>query len=317
VQTKSNVSAAVVVQMVLLGAIWGGAFTLIKVLVDGLSPIEIAVGRLLAGALAVAIWLHVRGMLRVPPPALLAPIALLAVLDTVAPYALVGWAESHIDSGAAAVLISTMPLFTVAFAAALLPSERAGGTKLAGVGIGFAGVLVMVGSPRTFTGSTLAGQLAVVGAASSYALGALYARRLLTRIDAPNLVASKLALGAAVAAVAMAGRGQGAALLELSPSHAAALLTLGIVCTGISFVMYFRVVAVTGSVGGSTVTYIIPAFGLLFGALFLGETIEPRTIGGMALIAAGVATVMYLPGIEQAAVWRRLRPAAAAQERCV
>lgn len=293
---NTTVTPTTIGLIVVLGAIYGSAFTLIKVLIDDLTPLEMAAGRLALGALAIIVVLAARGAVALPSRTLLVPIAILAALDTLIPYALVGWAESHIESGTAAVLISAMPLFTVAFAAALGDEHITGG-RLAGVAIGFAGVLVLVGSPAAFRDSDAAGQIAVVGAAASYAAGALYARRLLTRINAANLVASKLVIGAALAAMATVGAGQGSGLTELSANHVAALVMLGVVCTGLSFVLYFRLVAQAGSVAGSTVTYIIPAFGLFFGGLFLGEAIHPRTIGGLALIAAGVSTVMYGPSL--------------------
>lgn len=298
---NTSVSPATFVLIIVLGAIFGSAFTLIKVLIDVLSPVEMAAARLALGALAIVAVLAARGALSLPGRALLAPIAILAALDTLVPYALVGWAESHIDSGAAAVLISAMPLFTVAFAAALLPDERVTGGRLTGIAIGFAGVLVMVGSPAAFRDSEVTGQLAVVGAAASYAAGALYARRLMKRIDTASLVASKLVIGAILASAVTFGAGQGGGLLDLNAGEAAALLTLGVVCTGLSFALYFRLVATAGSVAASTVTYVIPAFGLIFGALFLEETIHPRTIGGLALIVAGVAVVMYGPALAHAA----------------
>lgn len=297
---NTNITPGTILLIVVLGAIFGSAFTLIKVLIDDLTPLEMAAGRLALGALAIIAVLAARGALAMPSRALLVPIAVLAALDTLIPYALVGWAESHIDSGAAAVLISAMPLFTVAFAAGL-GDERISGGRLVGVGIGFAGVMVLVGSPAAFRESDALGQLAVIGAAASYAAGALYARRLLTRINGANLVASKLVVGAGLAAVATAAAGQGGGLTQLSASHAAALVALGVVCTGLSFVLYFRLVAQAGSVAGSTVTYVIPAFGLLFGGLFLDEAIQARTIGGLALIGVGVATVMYGPSLACAA----------------
>jgi len=85
-------------------------------------------------------------------------------------------------------------------------------------------------------------------------------------------------------------------------------VTLGALCTGVSFVLYFRMVASAGSVAGSTVTYVIPAFGLLFGALFLDESIAPRTFAGMALIARGVAGVMYASALEALLARLRARP---------
>lgn len=299
------VSTSTVMQLVALGAIWGGAFTLIKVLTDEMSPLEIAAGRLALGALAVAAVLRVRRELQWAPRALLLPVAGVAVLDTLVPYTLVGWAGSRIDSGTAAVLISAMPLFTVMFAAAVFPGENVGPARLMGIAVGFAGVLTLVGHPAAFSESEALGQLAVVGAAASYAAGALYARTLLKRVDAANFTATKLAIGAALASIAMVAVGDGGGLGSLGARDAAAIATLGVLCTGVSFVMYFRVVAAVGSVAASTVTYIIPVFGLLFGVVLLGESIEGRTLAGMALIILGVAGVMYAPWFESLRTLRR------------
>jgi drug/metabolite transporter (DMT)-like permease len=294
-----------VVQIITLGAIWGGAFTLIKVLVDELSPLEIAAGRLTLGALAVFAFLQIRGRLRWPGADLLIPIGTVAVLDTLVPYTLVGWAESRIESGSAAVLISAMPLFTVLFASATRRGECIGPLRLAGIAVGFAGVLLLVGSPSVIRNAGAAGQLAVVGAAASYALGAIYARTLLGRADAPNLTAVKLAIGAGVASALVVITGGGGEFVALGRGDAAALLMLGVVCTGLAFVLYFRIVAQVGSVAASTVTYVIPVFGLMFGVVLLDEPIGIRTVAGMAVIVLGVATVMYGPLLES--VTERIR----------
>jgi drug/metabolite transporter (DMT)-like permease len=288
----------VIAQLVLLGAIWGGAFTLIKILVDDLSPLEIAAGRLALGAAAVIVVFRIRHQLRMPARDLIAPIALVAAADTLIPYVLVGWAEARIDSGAAAVLISIMPMFTVLFAAATMRDEVVGPARLGGIAVGFVGVLMLVGGPSALLASTAIGQIAVIAAAASYAAGSLYARQLLKRTDAANLTAAKLTIGATIAFVAMLATGGGGGLLALDAGNAVSLSVLGVVCTGISFVMYFRLVSRVGSVGASTVTYIIPVFGLLFGALTLGETIEAGTLAGMTLIISGVAGVMYAPWFE-------------------
>jgi drug/metabolite transporter (DMT)-like permease len=293
-------SLSIAGQIILLGAIWGGAFTLIKVLVDTLSPLEIASGRLALGAIAVLAVITMRGTLRWPGFQLLLPIAVVAMLDTLVPYTLVGWAESRIHSGSAAVLISAMPLFTVVFASMTTQDENIGPARLAGIATGFAGVLMLVGSPDTLLHSGAAGEIAVVGAAASYAAGSLYARRLLKRVDVANLTAVKLTIGAALASLATAVTARGDGFAALDTGEVAALITLGVLCTGLSFVLYFRIVADAGSVVASTVTYVIPVFGLLFGTLFLDESIDQRTFASMALIAAGVATVMYAPIVENA-----------------
>lgn len=302
---ESTVTPSIIIQIIALGAIWGSAFTLIKVLIHELSPDEIAAGRLTLGALPVLAFLSLRGALRWPGRDLLLPIAALAILDTLAPYMLVGWAESRIESGAAAVLISAMPLFTVVFAAATIRGESVGPARLAGIAAGFGGVVLLVGSPAALRDSGALGQIAVLGAAASYAAGALYARTLLRRIDATNLTGAKLATGATLASAVVLSTSSGGGLVTINGEDAAALAMLGVLCTGVSFVLYFRIVAGIGSVGASTVTYVIPVFGLLFGALVLDESIGARTLAGMALIVMGVAAVMYGQKLEQAAVQLR------------
>lgn len=299
--TNSTNSMSVTAQLVVLGAMWGGAFTLIKFLVHHISPLEMAAARLALGALAVFALLIVRGRLRLPGAGLILPIAVVAALDTLIPYTLVGFAESRIDSGTAAVLISTMPLFTVVVATVVLRQETAGPARIAGMAVGFFGVLVLFGRPSADSSAGIIGQLAVIAAAACYAAAAFRARNLLQRIDPANFTAAKLALGAALAAVAMATLGEGEGLASLSPGPATALLALGAVCTGMAFVLYFRIVAAAGSVGASMVTYIIPVFALLFGAVTLGEDIRPETLAGMALIVAGVAFVIYSGRLESMA----------------
>jgi drug/metabolite transporter (DMT)-like permease len=243
----------------------------------------------------VAAVLLVRRQFCWPGRDLLIPIGIVATLDTLIPYTLVGWAESRIESGTAAVL-----------------KEKVGPARLAGIGIGFLGVLTMIGGPSALMESGAAGQIAVIGAAASYAVGALYARTLLSRVDAANFTVTKLTIGAGLASIATLAMGEGGGFPAMEPSDVAALATLGMVSTGIAFVLYFRIVQGIGSVGASTVTYIIPMFALLFGTMFLDETIETETVAGMALIVSGVAAVMYAPWVE-AAVRRAIhRPRAVA-----
>jgi drug/metabolite transporter (DMT)-like permease len=302
---KATIPVHVAVTLVVLGAMWGGAFTLMKVLVDELSAVEMAAGRLFLGSLAVGCAMALLGQLRWPRRELLAPIGVVALLDTLIPYMLVGWAQTRIDSGAAAVLISAMPLFTVIFAGILLRQEAIGAARVIGIALGFAGVLTMLGGPSALQGSSAVGQLAVLGAAAAYAAGALYARRLLTRVEAAPFTMAKLAIGAVLAAGTTAVSGEGASLFSLGWQKNLALVTLGVASTGLSFVLYFRVVTRVGTIAASTVTYIIPVFALVFGALFLDEAVGANKLGGMALIASGVAGVMYGPVLDSA--FRRIR----------
>jgi drug/metabolite transporter (DMT)-like permease len=170
----------------------------------------------------------------------------------------------------------------------------------------------MMGDPTALGEFDTVAQFAVIAAAASYAVGALYARSLLGRMDAANFTVTKLGIGAVLAAAATLATGGGSGFFALSGSDALALGVLGVVCTGVTFVLYFRVVAGIGSVGASTVTYLIPLFALVFGATFLDEAITRETVAGMALIISGVAAVMFGPALEgtaQNAFRRQLAPA--------
>jgi drug/metabolite transporter (DMT)-like permease len=292
--TPTQARTSDILLLVALAGVWGSAFTIIKVLLDDLSPAEIAAGRLALGAIAMIALLRLSGPLRLPAASLIAPITLLSLLDTVIPYLLVGYAEGRIHSGTASVLISAMPLFTVLVAAGVLPDERLSASRIAGIAVGFGGVVLLAGSPSIGEGGRL-GALAMVGAAASYGAGVVLARVLLRRIDAMALTAYKLLAGAGVAWSITAAAGDGGGFAALDARGIALLAVLGVVSTGISFAAYFRIVQRIGSVRASTVTYVIPVFGLLFGALTLGESIHATTLAGMTLIIGGVATVMYAP----------------------
>jgi drug/metabolite transporter (DMT)-like permease len=221
---------------------------------------------------------------------------LLVILDSVVPHSLIAWAELSIDSGLASVLISTMPMFTVAFAALALPDERLSVQGLLGLGVGFLGVIVLTsGGIFQISSSGTLSMLAVVAAAASYGVAAVYARILMRRADPLALTGTKLALGVPIAlALTLVVEGvpdYGSLSLEGS----LALAALGILSTGIAFVLYFWLVSSAGSVYASLVTYIVPVVGLSLGWAVLGEEIGLSTALGAALIALGVAGVMHHP----------------------
>ncbi len=125
------------VVLVVLGGLFGAAFLFMKVLVDEIAPVEIVAGRLALGALVVFAIMAARGKTLRFDPATVAKVSLLALLDSVIPFTLIAWAETRIDSGIASVLVSTMPVFTVLAATAVLPDERLAPARLLGIPLGF------------------------------------------------------------------------------------------------------------------------------------------------------------------------------------
>lgn len=282
--------------LLLLGALFGSAFLYVKVIVEDVSPTETVAGRLFLGALTLSLLLIALRRFPRLSPSTVSGAAALVVLDSIIPHTLIAWAEVRIDSGIASVLISTMPLFTVFFAAVALPDERLGPRGLFGLASGFAGVVVLAGSGiLDITASNTLGMLAVVGGAASYGMAAVFARSLL-RSQAPlELTGLKLVVGAGIA-FALTFVVDGAPDYgALSTEGVFAMVALGILSTGVAFAIFFWFVQTEGSIKASLVTYVVPVAGLLLGWLVLGEQIGINTAIGTVLIALGVAGVMYHP----------------------
>ncbi|MFB3052336.1 MAG: DMT family transporter [Dehalococcoidia bacterium] len=275
-----------------LGAIWGASFLFIKVIVDETSPLEVTEGRLFFGALAVGVVMVMRKTPVRRPPALSFKVAVWALVGIVIPFILIAWAEEHIDSGTASVLNSSMPLFTVLFAAIFLIEEQLTPARVAGLGIGLVGVIVLTGGDvYDLRDSTVLSQLAVVGAAACYGAGAVYARSLLKEDDPVGLTGGQLVLGTLLVLPIMLVV-RGTPDYSLSVEAWLSLLALGVLGTGIAIIIYLWLVDNVGSVRSSLVTYIIPVVGLFLGWAVLNESIGVNTVLGCALIIVGVAAVM-------------------------
>jgi drug/metabolite transporter (DMT)-like permease len=286
--------ARILAALIALGVLFGTSFLCVKVLVGDLAPMQVVAGRLTLAAAGVLAVMAVRGSRPQLSGKLLISVNVLGVLDGVLPSLLIAAAETRIESGLASVLVSTMPLFTVFIAGAVLPDERLSSRKLAGLFVGFAGVIVLGGRDALDFGSEDSlGQLAVIGAACSLGAAGVFARILLKNGDPLELTGLKLAASAPIAivlAVVINGVPESG---SLSAGGIGALLLLGLVNTGPGRVLYFWIVQKSGSVSASLVTYIMPVAGLLLGWLVLGEHISAATVGGMALIMAGVVVVMF------------------------
>ena len=270
-----------------LATIWGASFMLIKVGVrGGLEPSTLVFLRLLLGALTLApvvlarvggeeAWRQLRSAA--------GPLALTGAVNSAIPIWSLSWAETRIDSGLAAVIQASAPLFTALLALAFVRSERVRGARLAGLLVGFAGVTLLVGVQPE--GKVTAG-LAVVFSAVCYAVAALYAARALRHVS--PLVTALGALSAATLLMAPGGIAQwpGAAP---SAKVLAAVVVLGIVGTGVAYVLYYGLLAGPGASYSILVTYLVPAIALGYGVLLLDEPLTAAALGGLGLVLLGVA----------------------------
>jgi drug/metabolite transporter (DMT)-like permease len=286
---------AVPLALVALGTIWGSAFILMKVLVDEISPAQIVAARLTLGATVLLAALALTGRFRLPAPGLVPPVALLCVIDNMIPNTLVAWSETRIDGGTASVLMSTMPLFTTVFAMTAL-KEGIHPLRVAGLALGFVGVMVVSnGHILDIRSDGGVGMVAVVGAACSHAVAAIYTKVLLSRDDPLRLTTWKLTSGAVMTLPLVLITQGGGAYNSMSAEAILCLAILGVMATGLAYSLYIWVVGAAGAVQASLVTYIIPVAGLALSWLVLGEEIGLITLAGTAVIVAGVASAMFGP----------------------
>jgi drug/metabolite transporter (DMT)-like permease len=267
-----------------LAAIWGSSFMLIEIALRDLDPATVILLRVGSAAVALAVYVPLAGMSFAPLRPLVWPLALMGVLNTALPFYLITWGQQYIDSGLAAILNASAPLFTALLALAVDQAQRVTGLRLAGVILGFGGIVALVGFEPEGGQRAVLGSLAVVAASACYALGALYAGKRFAGL--PPLLVAVGTLGWAT-------------LLTLPPGLAAAssfgwetllsVLFLGIAATAVGYLLYFGLIAGAGASRAILVTYLVPSMALVYGAVFLDEEVSALALGGLALVLAGVA----------------------------
>ncbi|HEX8940389.1 MAG TPA: DMT family transporter [Candidatus Limnocylindrales bacterium] len=276
----------------LLGAIWGSSFLFIKIGVETLPPFVLVAFRLCFGTLLLA---AVVGAARQPLPrdaATLRHLLVLAVLNIVVPFSLITWGEQTIDSGLASILNATMPLFTIVIAALFLGEEPMTVNRLAGLVVGFAGVIVLVSRDIGASGGLgqTSGQLAVALAALSYATATVYARHHVRQVRPMVLALGQVGLALPIVGV-LAVLTEAPWHVALRPDALVAVAWLGVLGSGVAYLISFRLLVRWDATRVSLVTYLLPAAGVALGAIFLGEALDPRVLLGAGLVVGGVALV--------------------------
>jgi drug/metabolite transporter (DMT)-like permease len=272
-----------------LAAVWGASYLFIKVAVDEIEPAPMmAVRTLLAAAvlLGYVVWRFGRERAARELRDAWRHCLVLGVLNAALPFWLIAWGEQHIDSGLAAVVQASVPIFNALLILRFLPHERLGRTQALGLAIGILGVGVVTGIHPEGGGLAVVGALAVVLSSLSYASGGVYGQRAVSGTPGPVLAAgSMLVAGIVLTPLALFQLPDALPSLEATAS----LLALSLLGTALAQLILFRVLALHGSARLSLVTYLMPGFALVYGALILDERIGIATIVGLALILGGVA----------------------------
>ncbi len=272
-----------------LTILWGTAFAINEVALASFPPALIVAGRVTVAAAVLYVFMRANGVALPRTPRAWRPMLVLAVFGNLLPFQLVASAQQHIQSSMAGVLMAIMPLFVLTLAHFFVPGARLTPSRVAGFVIGFAGVVFVIG-PDALSGvadnAALWGALAVLGAALSYAINSIYARRL--GAANPIQLSADMMLAASVLMIPASAHDVPWTMVPSSTSIAA-LLVLGLFSTGFATVLYFRVIQGPGPTFLSLVNYLVPAWAVLAGAWFLDETLALPAYLGLALILCGIA----------------------------
>jgi drug/metabolite transporter (DMT)-like permease len=279
-------------RIAVLALLWGSGFLWIKLALTGLSPVHLTLVRCALGALTL-LGLAFAARQRLPRDGRTwARLIVAAFFCNALPFALFGIGERTVDSGVAGVMNATTPLWSLLIGVALGTERRLNPARLLGLALGFAGIVVIF-APWQQSGLMSTGALALLGAGLSYAIAFAYMARKLPPDGAPlALSAAQLMTATALTALALPVADTAP---HLTLTAVVAVTILGIFGTGITFYLNYRILSDEGPTAAATVGYLLPVVSVALGALFLGEPLSLRVVGGMAVVLVAVGLTRWQP----------------------
>lgn len=272
-----------------LSLLWGGSFLFNELALAGLPAITIVWGRVALAAVLLMLVVRLSGQ-GTPTRRVWPALAVMGVLNNLVPFTLFVLAQGQITGALASVLNATTPLFTVLVAHLATSDERLTGAKAAGVGLGFAGVVVMM------VGEDLGGELlailACLGAALSYGLAGVWGRRFRAAGVTPlQTAAGVVTCSSVILTPVWLVVDLPWAIVWPGWSPVLAVVALATLSSAVAYLIFFRILARAGATAISLVTFLIPFSAAGLGWLVLGEELEPRHFAGLALILGGLALI--------------------------
>ncbi|MGH3406434.1 MAG: DMT family transporter [Streptosporangiaceae bacterium] len=279
----------------LLGLIWGSSFLWIKLSDRGFSPVETTLGRLALGAVVLWLVMLIR-RITVPRSAKLwVHIAVAALFANAVPYLLFAVAEQSLNSSTAGIINATTPLLTVILALAVRHQTKLTGWQAAGLLVGFIGAVLIFAPWSIASGLASSGALECLAAAISYAISYIYMDRFLANRGLNPIALSACQLLAASVMLALALTVSGIRAPHFTAVSVAAVAVLGVIGTGIAYVLNYQIIASDGATVASTVTFLPPVVAIVLGVAILDESVDGPTLAGIVLVLAGVALTRGRP----------------------
>jgi drug/metabolite transporter (DMT)-like permease len=274
---------------VLLAATWGCSFWWIKLGLDVLAPVQVAFVRLAIGATALLLVCAITGTRLPRRLGTWRHLVVLGFIWNAVPFTLFALGETHVSSVLAGLINGAVPLTTLAVILLAYREERPTAEMIAGLALGFAGLLVVVGVWQGLGGGEWLGVAAIVVAVICYGLAIPYTRRYLTGLPEGGLALTTGQIVCAALMLLPLGLAGGAPHGSISLEPVLGMLGLGALGSGIAFVMNFQVIREAGPSTASTATYLIPLFAIVVGVAFLGEHVSWNEPVGGLIVLIGVA----------------------------
>jgi drug/metabolite transporter (DMT)-like permease len=279
------------VQLFFLSILWGGSFFFSKVALVELKPFTVVFGRVFIAAIALNIVVRATGHRLPTSLKMWVSFFVMGVLNNLLPFSLIFWGQTQISSSLASILNATTPVWAVLLAHFLTTDERLTPNRISGVIFGMIGVLFMIGfDALQGLGSDVIAQLAVVGAALSYACAGIYGKRFK---ETPAVVtATGQITGTTLMMIPIVIIFDKPWLLPMPGSNAwEALLGLALLSTALAYIIYFRLLSSAGATNLLLVTFLIPVSAILLGTIILGEQLDIQYFVGMGFISLGLIAI--------------------------
>jgi drug/metabolite transporter (DMT)-like permease len=283
-----------------LGFLWGSSYLWIKIGLESLPPLTLISGRLVLGAAFLAAVVAVARQPLPREPRMYGHLLVMAIVNIVLPFTLITVGEQSIDSALASILNATVPLTVIVLAPLFLPDEGITIPKVAGLSVGFAGVILLVAPGLVnLSDADLTGELMMIGSSICYGVGNVYSKRnvhgLRPMIPALFQVTFAAAIVIPLALVIEHPIGR----ISPAPEAIVAVIWLGILGSGFAYLCYFTILAHWGATRTSMVAYLLPVVGIALGAAVMQDPVTLNRLAGTALIITGIALVNSGPRLKR------------------
>ncbi len=280
--------------LLLLSVLWGGSFFFAKFALGEFPPLTLVLLRVVIAALALGTYLVVTRQTFRAPKSLMLTFAGMGLLNNLIPFSLLFFGQTEIGAGLASIFNALVPVFTVLVAHQFTEDEKLTSSKVAGVGLGVFGVIVLIGLDvkKGVDTWTILAMFACIGAALSYGLASVYGRRFTKMGVTPVQVAFGQIAATSVMMIPVALLVERPLSLPAPGLHSwLAVICLALFCTAFAYVLFFRILATAGATAISLVTFLIPISAIALGTLFLDEKLAYNHLLGILLIFAGLAAL--------------------------